>query len=205
MNIRTILDIQAGGPGSGCNPLVGKCGRFSKGEKKMLKEKGFMVSLKKKGEKFQGTPGQVLSKQKITQKVGKGKKAKYVTYNYTVLKGKDVSGTPKEFTSSPFKAEPPNTPHKMKGQFVEAMRLPVDAENRVSIVYDAGFNHEGEGSTVFVHKYRTSPTTGHAEVIEVERQGNDIIGTHHIGFGTGKHAKEFLKHRYGIDAKWSKK
>ncbi len=34
MNLLQYVDIQAGGPGSGCNPEVGVCGRPSKGEEK---------------------------------------------------------------------------------------------------------------------------------------------------------------------------
>jgi len=202
-----LLNIQAGGPGSGCNPLKGRCGRFSKNQKKMLKEKGHLISMKPKPQKFQGTPigpSNIVSKTQITQKVGNGK---FLTYTYTILKPKNVHPSTPGFTSTPVNFAPPDRPHPMKGSFVEVMRLQSPAEmkeNRTSIVYDAGQRDEGQGSTLFVHKYRTGPTSGHAVLEEFDREGNEIIGTHQIEFATGKTAREFLRYRYGIDVRWTK-
>ena len=238
MNLRDLIDIQAGGPGSGCNPLKGRCGRFKGPEKKMLKEKGHLISLKKKGDKYTGTletKRNVVSKVKVTQAVypeeslGKVNKAfgqhmvapmkqQYVTYNYSVVKGKNVSGMSKEFNDVPFKGAPPDKPHQFKGKFFEALRIPyeanpdpskpqtmADAEKRTSIVYDGGQMSEGQGVTLFVHKYRTGPTSGRVVLEEFDRHDNEIVGKHQIEFHSGKSARDFMRYRYGINVIWSKK
>lgn len=230
MRLNELIDIQAGGPGSGCNPRKGRCGRFSKEQKKMLKEKGHMISLKPKGEKLTGTKPtrrNTLNEYQVTQPVGyKGETyypdatTNYITYNYTVLKGKDVTNMPKDTmhikqgrgkhrtgrlaTQSSIDPEPPNRPHSLKGRFREVMRIPVDAEKRTTIVYDAGMDEEGRGVTMFVHKYRTGPNTGHAVIQENNREGKEITSTHEITFQTGKAARDFMRFRHGIDVRWNK-
>lgn len=181
----------------------------------MLKEKGHLISLKKSGMGLPGTSerGNVISKVQITKKLGtawvgplfKPEKQKYVTYTYTHLKPKDVSGGNKEFTYTPFEREPPDKPHSFKGSFKEVTRIPVDSENRMSIVYDGGQLREGRGVTLFVHKIRTGPNSSRAVLEEFDRQDNEIVGKHTIEFNSGKAARDFMRYRYGIDVTWGKK
>ena len=213
MKITDFISLQAGGPGSGCNPMKGRCGRFKTSEKKLLKEKGFLINLKKKGIPIKGTPENsrnVLKKVHITQKIGipipYGPPMKYVNYTYTSLRGTDSKVTP-GFNATPFSSEPPDKPHPFKGKFHEVLRVPPDdMEKGTRIVFDAGKDDMGvQGATMFVRHYRTGPNTANVSLEEFDREGNEIIGKREINFNTAKSARDFLSYRHGIKIVWGKK
>ncbi len=218
MKLTAFLDIQAGGPGSGCNPVVGVCGRppgsgngtktkvggkFSKQEKSYMKSKGMIRDLSKKPKKFVGsklTSRSILNTTVKTMQIP-GQKGK-VTYNYTELRptGKNQEGKGTRRWSS----APPDKPHSDIGRFHESMKVHVPEENRRFFAYESLNSQEGHGTSVFINKENTSANSSRVMMQEVSRdRHHEITSTKSLEFKSGKQAKSFIKFRYGVDIKWT--
>lgn len=216
MNLVNFIDIYAGGPGSGCNPAVGKCGRprtgrkpklggtLSKQERLLLRQKGMLTRMKSDPLKpFPSTPitsRDILRTTTQTMKIP-GRKG-VITYQYTELRpmGKGVIGTKR------WSSEPPNTIHPGYGRFLQAYSYadPTNSDRKVW-AYELHTTDQGHGTTTFIEKTRTSPNSSNVWLQEVARDRYaEILSTKEMKFSSGRQAKDFLKFRYGIDMKWTK-